>query len=71
MSNTVNSIFDQTLELSAIERAIIAEKLLFSLGNPNPKIDDIWAKEAKLTLYLVTKSLLGIIKCESSRGRVR
>jgi len=46
MENSVNIILDQALELSAAERANIAEKLLFSLDRPDSKIDDLWAKEA-------------------------
>ena len=46
MTNSANIILDQALELSATERAIVAEKLLFSLDNADSKIDDLWAKEA-------------------------
>ena len=46
MANSANMILDQALELRAAERAIVAEKLLFSLNNPDSKIDAIWAKEA-------------------------
>ena len=46
MTNTVNEILNQALELNAIERADIAENLLFSLDKPDPKIDEIWATES-------------------------
>ncbi|MES9855362.1 MAG: addiction module protein [Sedimenticola sp.] len=46
MTNSANMIIDQALELSASERATIAEKLLFSLDRPDSKIDALWAKEA-------------------------
>ena len=46
MANSANMILDQALELSAIERALVAEKLLFSLDSPDSKIDAVWAKEA-------------------------
>ncbi len=46
MANTANSILDQALELSATERADVAEKLLSSLDAPDLIIDALWAKEA-------------------------
>ena len=46
MANSANMILDQALELSARERANVAEKLLFSLDSPDSKIDALWAKEA-------------------------
>ena len=46
MANSANIILDQALELSARERANVAEKLLFSLDTPDSKIDALWAKEA-------------------------
>ena len=46
MTNSANSILDQALELSAIERADVAEKLLSSLDSPDLKIDELWAIEA-------------------------
>ncbi len=46
MTNTANTILDQALELSSTERAVVAEKLLFSLDSPDSKIDAIWANEA-------------------------
>jgi putative addiction module component (TIGR02574 family) len=45
MTNSASSILNQALELSALERADVAERLLFSLETPNSKIDAIWAKE--------------------------
>ncbi len=46
MTNSVSSILDQALELSATERADVAEKLLSSHDSPDPKIDELWAIEA-------------------------
>lgn len=45
MANSANMILDQALELSALERADVAEKLLFSLDSPDSKLDVLWAKE--------------------------
>ena len=46
MKTSENMLLDQALELSAKERANIAEKLLFSLDTPDSKIDAVWKKEA-------------------------
>lgn len=46
MSHSSNIILNQALELSASERADVAEQLLFSLDTPDSKIDALWAKEA-------------------------
>lgn len=46
MAHTANMILDQALELSASERANVAEKLLFSLDRPDSEIDALWAEEA-------------------------
>jgi len=47
MDRNIKSIINQVLELSAIERAIVAEQLLLSLDSPNTEIDEIWAIEAE------------------------
>jgi putative addiction module component (TIGR02574 family) len=41
-----NSILNQALELNALERAEVAEKLLESLNPPDARMDALWAKEA-------------------------
>jgi len=46
MINSANIILNQALELSALERANVAEKLLFSLDRPDSEIDALWANEA-------------------------
>ena len=47
MSDAAKSIINQALELSAVERAIVAEQLLLSLDRPDPKIDAIWVSETE------------------------
>ncbi len=46
MSQQSHSIIKQALELTASERADIAETLLSSLDHPDSELDVIWAKEA-------------------------
>jgi len=50
MSNSVNMIINQALELNPIERADVAERLLFSLDKPDSAIDALWAEEADLRI---------------------
>lgn len=46
MSKT-KKIIKEALELSTIDRAEIAEKLLQSLNEPDEAIDRLWKKEAE------------------------
>ena len=64
MSNSANMILDQALELSATERAIVAEKLLFSLDSPDSKIDAIWAKEVDSRVEAYKKGEIEAIPSE-------
>lgn len=47
MGETVKSIINQALEVSSLERALIAEQLLLSLDLPDSEIDSLWSKEAE------------------------
>ncbi len=64
MTNTANTILDQALELSSTERAVVAEKLLFSLDSPDSKIDAIWANEADSRVEAYNKSEIEAISSE-------
>ena len=71
MANSANMILDQALELSATERAIVAEKLLFSLDSPDSKIDDIWAKEADSRVEAYKRGELKAIPAEEVFAKYR
>jgi putative addiction module component (TIGR02574 family) len=43
-------IREDALRLSAAERAVLAEALLESLDQSDPRIDELWVKEAKRRL---------------------
>jgi putative addiction module component (TIGR02574 family) len=47
MSLDVDHILQHALDLPALERATLAEALLSSLDRPDPRIDEIWSKEAE------------------------
>ena len=71
MTNPANIILDQALELSATERAIVAEKLLLSLDNPDSKIDDLWAKEADSRVEAYKKGDIEAISAEEVFAKYR
>jgi len=64
MGNTANLILDQALELSAVERASVAEKLLFSLDSPDSKIDALWAAEADSRIEAYKKGEIETVSAE-------
>lgn len=64
MSNTANTILDQALELSPLERADVAERLLFSLDSPDSEMDNLWAKEADMRVEAYEKGNLEIVSAE-------
>lgn len=71
MANSANMILDQALELSATERAIMAEKLLFSLDNPDAKIDALWVKEADSRVEAYKKGKIEAIPAEEVFAKYR
>jgi putative addiction module component (TIGR02574 family) len=50
MKNASKSIENQVLELPAIERLKLAEKLLSSLEPPGEKLDALWADESEVRI---------------------
>jgi len=71
MTNSASMILDQALELSASERASVAEKLLFSLDRPDSKIDALWAKEADSRIESYKKGELEAIPAEKVFAKYR
>jgi len=47
MGTTVEKFLKEALNLTARERAAVAEELLSSLDKPDPEIDQVWAQEAE------------------------
>ena len=58
MANSVNSIINQALELTPLDRANLAEKLLASLDKPDNTIDALWGKEADMRIEKYRKGEL-------------
>lgn len=71
MTNSANIILDQALELSATERAIVAERLLISLDSPDSKIDDLWAKEADSRVEAYKKGEIDTVPAEEIFAKYR
>jgi putative addiction module component (TIGR02574 family) len=71
MANSANIILNQALELSASERANVAEKLLFSLDRPDSKIDALWAKEADSRVEAYKKGEIESISAEKVFAKYR
>ena len=71
MANSATIILDQALGLSAIERANIAEKILFSLDTPDPKIDSFWAKEADARIEAYRKGEIEAVPAEEVFAKYR
>ena len=71
MTNSANMILDQALELSARERANVAEKLLFSLDTPDSKIDALWAKESDSRVEAYKKGEIEAIPAEEVFAKYR
>ena len=71
MAKSVKLILDQALELSATERAAVAEKLLCSLDSPDSKIDAIWAKEADARIEAYEKGEVETVSAEDVFAKYR
>jgi putative addiction module component (TIGR02574 family) len=71
MANSANLILDQALELSATERASVAERLLFSLDSPDSKIDALWAKEADSRIEAYNKGKIEAVPAEEVFAKYR
>jgi len=64
MTESVNTILNQALELTASERSDVVEKLLSSLDTPDATIDSIWAKEADARVEAYERGKVGSVTAE-------
>ena len=64
MTESANTILNQALELTASERADVAEKLLSSLDTPDSRIDSVWAKEADARVEAFERGEIGSTSAE-------
>lgn len=71
MTHTANTILNQALELSPLERADVVEKLLFSLDSPDSNIDTIWAKEANSRIEAYERGEVEAVSAEEVFDKYR
>ena len=64
MSQAANNVFNQAIELSSLERAEIAERLLISLDTPDTSIDAIWAKESNARIEAYERGEVEVISAD-------
>ena len=57
-------VLESALKLRPQERFEVIERLLESLDNPDPRIDDIWADEAEKRLRAYREGRLGSVSEE-------
>jgi len=68
MSGRTKEILGDTLSLPAIERALLVQELLFSIDQPDPQIDALWAMEAEDRLAAYEAVEITVFPAEDVRG---
>ncbi len=69
MKNSLKSIVNQVLGLSAQERSIVAEQLLLSLQGPNVRMDALWAEEAEARIDAYERGELEAVSVNEVVGK--
>lgn len=64
MSEASKIVIDKALELTAAERAVVAEQILLSLDRPDPEIDAIWVSETETRLDVFYQGELEVIPAD-------
>lgn len=71
MSEASKILIDQALELTAAERAIVAEQILLSLDQPDAEIDAIWVAETEARLDAYEKGQLESVPANDVLGKYK
>ncbi|MBT3447619.1 MAG: addiction module protein [Candidatus Thioglobus sp.] len=71
MENSANLVLSKALELSAIERANVAELLLFSLDKVDPNIDSLWVKEVNSRIEAYQKGDINTVSIDEVFDKYR
>ena len=69
MGSSVKSVINQALDLSSLERALVAEQLLLSLDRPDTEIDELWAKEAEARIDALERGELRKVSADTVFGK--
>lgn len=64
MSTDVRQLLESALVLPATERAALADGLLSSLDRPDPRIDELWRREAEDRLAAFEAGEMGATPAE-------
>ena len=71
MKNSTNTILNQALELSELERLNVAEKLLSSLDKPDSELDALWAIESDSRVEAYNNGEIEAISAEKVFSKYR
>ena len=66
MSKLSNTMLEQALDLSPIEKAQLIERLLVSLDAPDASLDKVWAAEADARVASYDKGKIEVRSAESA-----
>jgi len=69
MGGSVKNVINQALDLSSLERALVAEQLLLSLDQPDTEIDELWAKEAEARIDALERGELRKVSADVVFGK--
>lgn len=61
---TAENILKEAQKLTPSEKALLIDKLLSSLDNPDKEIDKLWAKEAEDRIDAYEKGKLKVVSLE-------
>lgn len=64
MTELAQKLFRAALELSVSERAALVDELVSSLDMPDPRIDEMWAREAEDRLRAFQAGKIAAIPAE-------
>ena len=71
MGDLVKAVINQALDLSSLERALVAEQLLLSLDQPDTEIDGLWAKEAEARIDALERGELHKVSTDAVFGKYK
>ncbi|HEX9626762.1 MAG TPA: addiction module protein [Acidiferrobacterales bacterium] len=71
MTDAAKKVFQEALDLPASERAALIDELILSLDKPDPRIDELWAREAEDRLRAYRAGEIDAIPAEQVFGELK
>jgi len=65
----VKAVINQAVDLSSLERALVAEQLLLSLDQPDTEIDGLWGKVAEERIDALERGELRKVPADTVFGK--